>query len=70
MGQAEAKSAVADGVLSVNEAVEFSKLGRTELYKLMTAGKLAFLKHGKRRLIPKRALVELLAGKVVNTTTA
>jgi excisionase family DNA binding protein len=65
---AENLSAVSDGNLSIQEATEFSRLSRAELYRLMTAGELTFLKHGKRRLIPRRSLVELLAKKVVPGT--
>lgn len=61
----QAREAVSDGVLSIQEAIAFSKLGRTELYKLMNEGKLAYLKHGKRRLIPRRGLVAMLAANVV-----
>jgi excisionase family DNA binding protein len=63
-------SDVADGVMSVKEACDFSKLSRTELYSLMIGGKLKYLMHGKRRLIPKRALIEMLAGKVVGGSAA
>ena len=48
----------ADGALSVDDAMKFTGLGRSELYKRMEAGTLVFVKIGKRRLIPKRALVE------------
>jgi excisionase family DNA binding protein len=57
--------AVAEGLLSVREAADFSRLSRAELYVMMGRGELLFVKHGRRRLIPKRALVELLAAKVV-----
>jgi excisionase family DNA binding protein len=58
---------MADGALTVAKACEFTSLSRPELYKLMAAGKLPFTKHGKRRLIPRRALVQLLAGDVPQT---
>jgi excisionase family DNA binding protein len=50
-----------DGSFGVEEAQSFSGLGRTFLYELMTRGELPYTKVGARRLIPKRALVELLA---------
>lgn len=59
------REVAADGALSIEEAMKFTSLGRSELYKRMDAGKLVFVKIGKRRLIPKRALVELLAANVV-----
>ncbi len=52
----------ADGAVTVAEAVRFSGIGRTQLYDLMTAGRLPFTKVGSRRLIPRRGLVDLLAG--------
>jgi excisionase family DNA binding protein len=55
---------MAEGTTDVKGAVAFTGLSRPELYRLMAAGKLAFVKYGKRRLIPRRALVELLAGLV------
>jgi excisionase family DNA binding protein len=50
-----------DGSVTVAEAARFTGLGRTSLYDLMTAGELTYTKVGARRLIPRRALVELLA---------
>lgn len=64
VGAKAAVAVVADGMFTVKEAVEFTKLSRSELYALMGRGELQFLKHGKRRLVPKRAIVELLAGKL------
>jgi excisionase family DNA binding protein len=51
---------LAEGALEVPEASIFSGLTRTNLYEHMQRGELPFVKIGKRRLIPKRALVELL----------
>jgi excisionase family DNA binding protein len=50
-----------DGALPIAKAVEFSGLSRSELYKLMQNGELMFVKHGKRRLIPRNALRAILA---------
>ena len=50
-----------DGALGVGDASRFAGLGRTTLYGLMSAGKLAYTKIGSRRLIPKKALIDLLA---------
>jgi excisionase family DNA binding protein len=52
----------ADGAVTVAEAVRFSGIGRTHLYDLMTAGRIAFVKIGSRRLIARRGLIDLLAG--------
>jgi len=60
----DALDLMADGALGVAEAVEFTGLSRAELYRLMLSGRLVFVKHGRRTLIPKRAAVRLLAANV------
>ena len=55
---------VSDGLLTVEEAAEFPRLSRTSLYSLMDHGELAFVKLGRSRRIPRRALVELAAREV------
>jgi excisionase family DNA binding protein len=50
-----------DGALGIEEARKFSGLGRTVLYDLMGEGRLSYTKVGARRLIPRRALVQVLA---------
>lgn len=55
-----------DGTLSLVEAKKFSGLSRSTLYGLMTAGALRYSKVGTRGLIPRRALVALLAQGVAN----
>ena len=56
---------LADGVMSIAEAVAFAGLSRTTLYGAMDAGALAYVKRGRRRLIPRRALVAWLAEGLV-----
>jgi excisionase family DNA binding protein len=56
---------VEDGCLDVPAAAEFSGMGRSWLYEQMQAGTLVYLKCGRRRLIPRRALQELLAASLV-----
>ena len=50
-----------DGALTVPAACEFSGLSRTAIYSAMRSGELPFLQRGGRRLIPRRALAEMLA---------
>lgn len=50
-----------DGSFGIAEARSFSGLGRTALYGLMSQGRLPYVKCGARRLIPKRALIQVLA---------
>lgn len=61
-----AQDLYADGAVSVEAAALFVGLSRASIYKLMDRGELPYSKLGTRRLIPKRALVELLAA---NSTT-
>lgn len=48
-----------DGLVSVTAAAVFLGLGKSKLYELMDAGELPYVKLGKARRIPKRALIEL-----------
>jgi excisionase family DNA binding protein len=56
---------VEDGLLTLPEAQAFSRLSRSDLYARMERGELAYVKLGRRRLIPRRALVELVAKNLV-----
>lgn len=57
----ERLSLVADGLVTVQDAAYFLGLGRTSIYALMEKGCLPYLKTGRARRIPKRALVEFAA---------
>ena len=52
---------VQDGLMTIREAVAFLRLGRSTLYGLMERGDLPYARIGARRLIPRRALVDLAA---------
>ena len=52
---------VADGLLTIREAAGFLHLSRSTVYQFMDRGELPFVKLGRSRRIPKRALVELAA---------
>lgn len=52
---------LAEGTFGIEEAQRFSGMGRTFLYGAMDRGDLVYTKAGRRRLIPKRALIALLA---------
>lgn len=54
----------ADGAMGVPVAVAFLGVSRAEVYVLMGRGELPFVKLGRRRLVPKRALVDLLAANM------
>ena len=61
MAASEQQALVADGLMTVREAAEFLRLSRSSVYALMDHGELAFVKLGRSRRIPRRALVELAA---------
>jgi excisionase family DNA binding protein len=57
---------VKEGLLKVHpDATSFCGLSRSTLYELMDDGRLAYVKIGKARRIPKSALLALLAAHVV-----
>jgi excisionase family DNA binding protein len=49
------------GALAVPEAADFLRLSRAQVYRLMESGELIYTIQGRRRRVPKRALIELLA---------
>lgn len=54
-----------EGCLTVPQAVEITTISRSALYNAMSAGELAFVRRGRRRLIPRKALVAWLAQGLV-----
>ena len=58
-------SLVEDGLLTVREAQEYCRLSRSDLYARMERGELAYVKLGRRRLIPRRALIQLAGQNLV-----
>lgn len=57
-----AEEVLRDGSLAIDAACDFTGLSRAELYRRMDRGALAYTLQGRRRLIPRRALVRMLAG--------
>jgi hypothetical protein len=63
-GASESELALfSDGGLRVAAAARESGLSRTVLYELMGAGLLPYSKVGAARIIPRRALMNILAGQ-------
>ena len=54
----------ADGVLTVEQASGLSGVCRSRLWELMKSGELRWLKPGRRRVIPVRALAAWLGEQV------
>lgn len=59
-----------DGAKTVSQAVAFTGIGRTEMYRLMSEGEVKYAQHGKRRLIPVVELRRILAEKLVGGAAA
>jgi excisionase family DNA binding protein len=51
-----------DRLVTVDEAAHLLGLGRTSIYELMASGDLPFVKIGRARRIPSRAVTQLTAG--------
>ena len=56
---------IADGLLSIQEAADFTCVSRTDIYARMNHGELRSVKIGRRRLIPKRALIDMISRNLV-----
>jgi len=54
---------VADGLMRVAAVAEFLSLSRAAVYQLMGRGELPFVKIGRSRRVPRRALVEFAASR-------
>ncbi len=61
MRSSEAETLVQDGLMTINDAIAFTGLQRSTIYKLMGNGELPYVKIGACRRIPRRALVTLAA---------
>ena len=54
-----------DGLVTVREAMAFLRLSRSTLYSLMDKGRLRYVRIGRTRRIPRRALIDLAAANLV-----
>ena len=57
--------AVSEGLVSVREAAGFLGLGKSTVYELMDRGQLPFVRLGRARRVPRKALREFAARNVV-----
>jgi excisionase family DNA binding protein len=60
-----ARELVADGMATVKEAAAFLRVSVAQLYNLMHNGDVPYLKIGRSRRVPRRALIELAARNLV-----
>jgi excisionase family DNA binding protein len=61
----ERQELVRDGAVTIPEAVKLTGVGRTSLYLMIASGKIASVKIGKRRLIPRAELRRVLADNLI-----
>ena len=59
--QPSGEELIVDGLLTVVESASFLRVGRSSLYVLMDRGELRFVKIGRSRRIPRRAVIALAA---------
>jgi excisionase family DNA binding protein len=55
---------LADGLVPVSEAAAFLGVSRSTLYALMERGELPYVKIGRARRVPRRALITLAAARL------
>jgi excisionase family DNA binding protein len=53
-----------DGAMNVDEARRFAGVSRSELYRLMDAGLIAYAQSGRRRLVLRASVREWLRARV------
>ncbi len=56
---------VSDGLASLPESVRFLSISRSKLYAVMERGELPYVRIGRCRRIPRRALIEFAAAHLV-----
>jgi excisionase family DNA binding protein len=56
---------LADGLMTVKQAAAFLGISVANLYVLMSRGELPYVKLGRSRRIPRRALIDLAAKNLV-----
>ncbi len=60
---------LAEGAMTVDEAIKWSGIGRSLLFKAMNGGKLPYIQSGTRRLIPRLALKRMMADSLKEMMT-
>ena len=66
MSEEETGQILDQGGMSVSEAAKFTCLSRSFLYKLMANGDLAYVQVGRKRIIPRVALIRLLSQHLIH----
>ena len=55
---------LAEGLSTVADAAKFLSIGKTTLYEAMERGELVYVKIGRARRIPRRALLQFAANNL------
>lgn len=66
----QADALLGDGLETPKGAAAFLKISVAQLYRLMESGALPYVKIGRSRRIPRRALIELAARNLVRRDDA
>lgn len=56
---------LSDGTMSVKQAAQFTGFGTRMIYDALVAGSLSYVQCGKRKVIPRKALLEFLNDRLV-----
>ena len=59
MSQESLDSVVSDGLITVAEVAKFLSVSRSTVYEAMERGELQYVKLGRSRRVPKRAVLDL-----------
>ena len=61
---------VSEGLLCVSKVAAFLGVSRTTIYQLMERGELPWVKLGRARRVPRRAVIELAAKNLIGGVPA
>lgn len=53
------------GLLTIRDVTRYTRLSRTTVYGLMDSGQLVYAKIGRRRLVPRKELEDLIRKSTV-----
>lgn len=57
-------------LMTVEEAADLLRLGRTRMYELVMSGQIVSVKVGRRRLIPRKSLEDFVDGLIDEQVSA
>jgi excisionase family DNA binding protein len=64
----DAQALVADGLLTVGQAADFLRVGRSTIYALLAAGEIPHVKIGRATRLPRAAVVAFAAARLTGAT--